>query len=139
VSLKQREIDRQQKQATRCGGCGHWKIKHVGGVCLLCVWALEKLIRGDATPEFLLSTGAILKFPFIVCKGTFLPAFGQRELEQARVADPGAYHQEMPCGVCGEAWMTHEGYLCPSGATLFVPALSEGHSAFERVPGTPGG
>ena len=109
--------------ATKCEGCSHWRRDHNAAIgCLICHREIELVLLGRMQP-----------YPGLhMCKASFRSPFSTREIEQAKAAAKDSYHAEMPCAMCGEFWMTHQGYLCPSGVTLFVPALSEKHGAFSH-------
>lgn len=114
-----------------CGECGHWRSAHILGACALCALAGIAIARKEkpSLPVQLLDRFRRLGAAAFDCRERF-PTLPARIMEQARLADKGSYHEEMPCKECGQPWMVHTGYLCPSMLTLFVPALSERDPAF---------
>jgi hypothetical protein len=61
--------------------------------------------------------------PLKICAERFPSRLSQSELDQARAASKDSYEFKTMCATCREIWGSHEGFLCPNGMTLFVPAI----------------
>lgn len=95
--------------AGQCPICYHPPIRHIedgtGHTCLVCL--------------YLASSGNTNK----ICTLKFEFKLSTREMEQARIADKGSYPPRTVCAECYCTWESHEGYLCPTGDSTFVPDL----------------
>lgn len=101
-------------QSGQCPVCQHPPIRHIedgtGASCLVCLWLVQRDIAEGKTPHKVCT----LKFEFKLSK---------REREQAVLADKGSYPPMTVCAECWCDWRAHEGYLCPTGDSTFVPDL----------------
>jgi hypothetical protein len=103
-----------QGQSGQCPMCQHPPIRHLedgtGHTCIVCLWmAAEAAKSGHESNKV-----CTLKFEFRLSK---------REREQAVLADKESYPPMTICAECWCDWRAHEGYLCPTGDSTFVPDL----------------
>lgn len=102
-----------QGQIGQCPICMHPPIRHIddgtGTTCLVC---LSLYSYGTGSGRV-----CTLKFEF---------RLSQSEREQAIKADKEMYPQRTTCANCFHYWMQHDGMLCPSGDSTFIPLLEEG-------------
>lgn len=98
----------------QCPLCQHPPIRHVtdgtGTTCVVCLYMAER-DRVEA------------RLPRKVCTLGFQFKLSLREREQAAKADKGSYPQGTICIECMCEWRAHEGYLCPTGDSTFLPLL----------------
>jgi hypothetical protein len=106
-----------------CPYCQHAPIRHVrdgtGYSCLVCLFLAEQAVMDAAAgrPAFPPPGG--------VCTVGFQFKLSQREREQAASADKGSWPPRQVCAACFCEWQQHEGYLCPTGDSTFVPLLDK--------------
>jgi hypothetical protein len=98
--------------AGQCPLCQHPPIRHVpdgtGSSCLVCLY----LAAQSGTHQNVCT----LKFEF---------KLSQREREQAAAAYKGTFPPQTECAECGCTWQAHQGMLCPTGDSVFLPLLDK--------------
>jgi len=115
---------------SECPDCGHWRALHVEGHCLQCV----KLASMALDPRFNKTEREVAKRGVPTsgcCHRRFKSPLSDQEREQAIKMDRTLYDPRQRCAVCGMEWMSHTGYLCPSGETTWI-ALAEGYTTIDR-------
>lgn len=102
-------IQTSKSIAVHCDHCSHWKTRHVPSFgCIICSFEIKQGMRD----------------PKKMCMNWFASRLSQREIAQAVAADKKAYERSTRCASCLEIWLSHEGFLCPNGETLFVPLIA---------------
>lgn len=102
-----------------CEKCGHVPIRHIEGTCLVCLFLNEQI-----------KAGAIVHRKYAgICTERFTFHLSEQERTQAKMASPDAYKQDDICSNCGQYWVMHEGYLCPSGDSTFILLFKGGTEA----------
>jgi len=131
AALGEKIIEVGSSKPSTCPNCGHWRSAHLKGRCALCAMAGLAISNGETPqlPTQLMESYLRLGPVAFDCRERF-ETLAPALMEQARLAPKNAYHPEMPCKECGQAWMVHTGYLCPGLLSLFVPALKESDPAF---------
>ena len=99
-----------------CEKCQHPPIVHIEGVCVTCFYLVGR-------PEIIVPNK-----PTKVCTQKFHFKLSAAERSQALKADKMAYEQQDICAACGQYWMQHAGYLCPTGDSTFVKLFGAGDS-----------
>jgi hypothetical protein len=98
--------------AGQCPICQHPPIRHIpdgmGYTCLVCLY----LAAHEHTNNFVCT----LKFEF---------KLSQREREQAAAAYKGTFPPHTVCAECDCEWQAHQGMLCPTGDSTFLPVLDK--------------
>jgi hypothetical protein len=105
----------------QCPVCHHPPIQHkpdgTGTTCVVCAFMLEESLVQALR-------GNVVRVPR-VCTLKFEFKLSQREREQAALADKESYPPKTVCVECDCAWEAHQGYLCPTGDSTFVPLLDK--------------
>ena len=69
--------------------------------------------------------GRSTRVPPPICTLKFEFKLSRHEREQAALADKGSYEPMTVCAACDCEWRSHQGYLCPTGDSTFIPVLDK--------------
>ena len=101
-----------QGVAGQCPVCQHPPIRHVpdgtGHTCIVCLF-LRSQNSGNGN----------------VCTIEFQFKLSLREREQAMAAYKGTFPPHTVCAECDCEWQQHQGMLCPTGDSTFLPVLDK--------------
>lgn len=104
-----------------CDLCLHPKIRHIkdgsGSTCIVCTWIVEQKKKGQPV----VGMGGPPHGGTCTRRFTFM--LNQAEREQAQKAPKDSFEPWIMCAVCYYNWQQHEGFLCPSGDSTFIPLL----------------